>query len=583
MTSQQRHERFDWAGLGWAFLFFWYFSGVTHTLILLGDGASFVGFRQALLMSALWLAPLLASPRHARSIAGVIGVLLALCGLGGLGYWCIYGQEFSQSVIFILFESNLAESQEYVGQYLNWQIPLVLLAYLAGGWLLWRQVRPVPLQPRLRVVVPLLLVAAVLGKPFFGSLHDEGKLDAALDHLERRMEPAQPWQLVVGYHQYCKQLDNMQALLSANAQLPPLADFRDTHAGEPSTIVLVIGESTNRQRMALYGYGRDTSPELGAMREQLDVFSNVIAPRPYTIETLQQVLTFADQQNPDAWLQTPSALNMMKQAGYKTFWITNQQTMTARNTMLTTFSQQADEQVYLNNNRAQNARSYDDVVLAPFRQMLADPAPRKFIVLHLLGTHMSYRFRYPESAEHFKDRQGVPQWVSDDQLADYNGYDNAVRFNDHVVASLIRDFAATDPSGLLLYFSDHGEAVYDSPTDAVLGRNEAAPTAAMYTVPLIVWRSPQWKQQHPADWNRLLQRPYASMHMIHTLADLTGLRFAGFDPGRSLVSDSWREQPLWIGNPYGKKLRDFRELPGSGLDMPKLARLEDQGAGRQAQ
>ncbi|MFO6427989.1 hypothetical protein ACLBOM_34695 [Escherichia coli] len=30
-------------------------------------------------------------------------------------------------------------------------------------------------------------------------------------------------------------------------------------------------------------------------------------------------------------------MNMMKQAGYKTFWITNQQTMTARNTMLTVF------------------------------------------------------------------------------------------------------------------------------------------------------------------------------------------------------------------------------------------------------
>jgi heptose-I-phosphate ethanolaminephosphotransferase len=31
--------------------------------------------------------------------------------------------------------------------------------------------------------------------------------------------------------------------------------------------------------------------------------------------------------------------------------------MTKRNTMLTTFSEQADEQVYLNNNRNQNAAS----------------------------------------------------------------------------------------------------------------------------------------------------------------------------------------------------------------------------------
>ena len=77
----------------------------------------------------------------------------------------------------------------------------------------------------------------------------------------------------------------------------------------------------------------------------------------------------------------------MKQAGYKTYWITNQQTITKRNTMLTTFSKQADEQFYLNNNREQNARQYDGDVLDPFAKVLAEDAPRKFIVVHLLGTH----------------------------------------------------------------------------------------------------------------------------------------------------------------------------------------------------
>lgn len=96
------------------------------------------------------------------------------------------------------------------------------------------------------------------------------------------------------------------------------------------------------------------------------MFDNVVTPRPYTIEALQQVLTFADEQNPDAYLSTPSIVNVMKQAGYKTYWITNQQTLTKRNTMLTTFSKQADEQFYLNNNRNQNARQYDDDVFEPF-------------------------------------------------------------------------------------------------------------------------------------------------------------------------------------------------------------------------
>ncbi|WP_164171799.1 sulfatase-like hydrolase/transferase, partial [Stenotrophomonas maltophilia] len=80
---------------------------------------------------------------------------------------------------------------------------------------------------------------------------------------------------------------------------------------------------------------------------------------------------------------------------YKTFWITNQQTMTKRNTMLTTFAQQTDAQFYLNNQRSQNASQLDGAVLAPFAKVLDDPAPKKFIVVHLLGTHMNYKYRYP--------------------------------------------------------------------------------------------------------------------------------------------------------------------------------------------
>ncbi|WP_218058704.1 sulfatase-like hydrolase/transferase [Gilliamella sp. App4-10] len=67
------------------------------------------------------------------------------------------------------------------------------------------------------------------------------------------------------------------------------------------------------------------------------VFNDVVSSRPYTTDILQQVLTFADEQQPDLYLKTPSLIHIMKQAGYKTFWITNQQTMTKRNTMLTVF------------------------------------------------------------------------------------------------------------------------------------------------------------------------------------------------------------------------------------------------------
>ena len=570
MTTVQaaagRGVRVDWAGLAWAFLFFWYFSGVTQALIQLTGTAGFTGFRQAFLLSSLWLIPLLLFPARARLLAALIGVPLWLCSLAGFGYFLIYGQEFSQSVIFILFESNVSEGREYLAQYFAWWMVPAFLAYGLGAWLLWRRIRPVYLPRRAAVLASVVLFAVSLGYPAVRQFLKQDDPHSAFEHFAARLEPATPWQLLVGYQQYRSQLDNMQALLDGASRIPPLTALQDAHAGQPATLVLVIGESTNRQRMSLYGYGRETTPELDKLRGQLQLFDNVVTPRPYTIEALQQVLTFADQQHPDAYLRTPSLIRLMKQAGYRTYWITNQQTMTKRNTMLTTFSEEADEQVYLNNNREQNARQYDGDVLEPFARVLGEDAPRKFIVVHLLGTHMSYQYRYPPQYERFTDHRGAPAHVSDDQLPTYNSYDNAVLYNDFVVSSLIKRFAASDPNGFLLYLSDHGEAVFDAPKPEVLGRNEAAPTSPMYTIPFMLWQAPKWQGR---DYAFARQRPYSSANFIHTWADLAGLRFAEFDPSKSLVSARFEARPLLIGNPQQpQNLIDF------SLIRPKAEQLD---------
>lgn len=557
---------FDWAGVLWLFAFFWYFSGITQLLIQLTGTSGFSGFRQAFVMSALWLAPMLAFPKRTKLLAALIGVVLWACSMASLGYFFIYQQEFSQSVIFIMFESNVSEAGEYMTQYFAWWMIPAFLAHTAFAYFLWTRLRPVYMPRGRAFVAALAILIAVVGYPLIKQTQRTGSFAGGFEKFEDRIEPAVPWQMAVAYHRYLDTLAGMQDMLHSTSKVPPLHNLKVADADKPSTLVLVIGESTNRQRMSLYGYPRKTTPELDKLKDQLAVFDNVITPRPYTIEALQQVLTFADEENPDLYLSTPSLVSMMKQAGYKTFWITNQQTMTKRNTMLTTFSEQADEQVYLNNNRNQNAAQYDGDVIEPFNKALTDPAQRKLIVVHLLGTHMSYQYRYPPTFDKFQDRTGVPAGVRDDQVPTYNSYDNAVLYNDFVVSSLIKDYAKSDPNGFLLYLSDHGEDVFDSAGHNTLGRNENKPTAPMYTIPFMAWASPKWRENH--DWNFAadLGRPYSSSHLIHTWADMAGLSFDELDRTKSLVSDSFKPRPLMIGNPYE---REQRALIDFSLMKPK--------------
>lgn len=566
LSTTIERRSFSWAALFWALLYFWFFSTALQVFIIASGYSGTTGLRDSLLYSSLWLIPVFLFPARTRLIAALTGVVLWLSSLGALAYFVIYGQEFSQSVLFVLFESNTNEASEFFSQYFSLKLLAILMCYTLVALFLWTRLRPIYIPIPWRYGVALAILYGLIGHPLFNKIIlKQESTDSAINYLSARMEPAAPWQLISSYVQYRKQLSSLQSMLSANNALAPLTNFKDSTGDAPRTLVLVIGESTQRNRMSLYGYARDTTPRLNALRKSdpnFTLFNDVVTSRPYTIEILQQALTFADQQHPERYLSQPSLMNMMKQAGYKTFWITNQQTMTARNTMLTVFSRQTDRQYYMNQQRTQSAREYDTNVLAPFKEALADPAPKKLIIVHLLGTHIKYKFRYPPRWGKFDGKtDNVPDGLTKKQLTTYNDYDNANLYNDYVLSQLIADYKATDPNGFLLYFSDHGEEVYDTPPHTTHGRNEANPTRAMYTIPFFIWTSSQWQMTHLRDVNRYVDRKYSLMDFIYTWSDLAGLRYDGYDPTRSLVNPQFIQTPRLIGNPYRKdELRDFDTL-----------------------
>lgn len=545
------------AGLITTYLFFFYFSGCTHLLMKISGHTTSVGLRQAIYMSLLWFIPVLIFPRQQKSVATAIGIVLWLSSAISLGYYCIYQQTFSTSILFIIFESNIKESTEFVGQYFRWWMIPVLIAHTAIAYALWRTIKPIETSLRVRTGISIGIVVFLFAVPALGLCTSKRgcTLGTAIDRIQVRMEPAEPWQFIMGYAQYRKQLQEMENLRQANAALPPLSGLVDHNINANSTLVLIIGESTNRGHMGIYGYSRDTTPRLSAIKNELLLFDNVVSSRPTTIESLMQVLSFADQEHPTLYLEKPTLMNMMKQAGYRSYWITNQQTLTKRNTMLTNFSKQTDEQFYMNTSREQNSRQYDTNVLAPLAQVLKENAPKKFIVIHLLGTHLKYEYRYPEEYDVFKDGNGVTTTHDEDKLKYINRYDNAVLFNDFVVSSIIEQLRSTNTPTRMAYFSDHGEDVYDSPPHHILGRNESMPTAPMYTIPMIVWSSSNWQDadQQAAHMRANLQRPYSNAHFIHSWADLANISFDELDRTKSLASPLLKDYPLLVGDPFEPK------------------------------
>jgi heptose-I-phosphate ethanolaminephosphotransferase len=566
MKNQKENLIFSWSTLIFVILFFTYFSCALQLYIFFSGHSNAIGLRDSIIYSLIWLIPVFIFPKYTKKIATVYGLVVGGLSLIPVGYFTIYRQEFSQSVLFVMVESNFSESHEFVQQYLNVQLILVLIIYVSIGIYLWKKVEPVYVKNTTKWLISSFIAIYALMPLVISVAVKNSSFEKAGVHLLKRMETTVPWQLICSYWAYRSQLNNMEHILEHLESLPPLENLKDKNGNTPRTLVLVIGESTTRNRMGLYGYGRNTTPKIEQFKKEnpnLVVFNDVVSSRPYTIEILQQALTFADEQHPDLYLKTPSLIHLMKQAGYKTFWITNQQTITERNTMLTMFSKQTDKQYYMNNDRNQSSRQYDQSVFEPFKEVLADPAKKKFIVIHLLGTHMKYEFRYPKNGEHnrFKGKTSIPFNIDESKVSVYNSYDNAVSYNDYVTTTLFNLFKNSKENGFILYFSDHGEDVYETPPHDVLGRNEKSPTRTMYTVPFMLWESPQWIATHSNNYQDYVNRKFSTQDLIHTWSDLAGLSYNLFIPQKSLVNPNFYESIRWIGDPYDKKgLIDFDKL-----------------------
>lgn len=328
--------------------------------------------------------------------------------------------------------------------------------------------------------------------------------------------------------------------------------------GKIKNIVWIMGESTNRNHMGLYGYALPTTPRLKKRRDdgELLVFEDVISPHSTTIASLSKLFTFCDYESEKEWYEYSNLINVMNAAGYKTFWLSNQESSGIWGNVAQLFAGHSQVRAFTRIRESREDYGVEDGELFPvIDKALAQRGEKNFFVIHLMGAHGAYYNRYPYAFTKFSAKD-IPLDVCEDKKAVVAQYDNAVYYNDYVVDEILKRFEKEET--LVLYLSDHGEAVYDE--NGFAGHIEENPNRHMIEIPMLFWGSPSFRQKYPEKIERIraaLDRPYMTDDVMHTLLDLIDVKTAEFDPKKSVVNDEFDASRKRIFNEkdYDRQIR----------------------------
>ena len=498
-------------------------------------------------------------PRKVRFWVKALLYLL-LYGIAIVDVFCYirFESTLTPTMLMLVGETSSQEASEFLSAYLSWDIITselgwVLLLLLLH--VLWTLVRWLSHSIRQRMVLPkvnpfaITFLRAVLGALVVWLLYSAvtqtwnnkvamhrlfscntlGEVEHELTRKDQAKLYVPVYRLAFGI--YANRLASHQIIQLEAASTKIQVDSCSFHVPD---IVLVIGESYNKHHSQLYGYDKPTTPRQQAMAEEgsLVPFSDIVSSWNLTSFVFKHMLSLYAVGDSGEWCDQPLFPEVFRKAGYHVTFITNQ------------FLPQAKEAVYdfsggfflnhpevssrLFDKRNIKLYRYDDGVL---KELMANSQKPKanLTILHLMGSHVDYRARYPQKSF----RRFTPQMYNRPDLTDKQkqtlaDYDNSLLYNDSIVKAITNCFV--DKEALVIYMPDHGEEIFDdkpyvsgrrhnADIDYRLARNEME-------IPFWIWGSPKYIENHPYGWQSIQaakDRPMMTDALPHLLLYLGGI------------------------------------------------------------
>lgn len=478
----------------------------------------------------------------------IVLTIFAIGSLIDLAYTIFFRASLIPSSLEAIFLSNSKEAKEFISAYWDGKkaglIFLFVALYSGAIAMIALDSGAKPTTVEMWVVVVLLsyVIWGVFNKKY------KGVLPGFLGMLPTYISD--------------KKITNrlIEARMSRSEEIEEMIELSDLAA---NITLVIIGESATRRHHQLYGYTRETTPFLSSISNNVIVFKDMISNFSQTNPSLSYLLTAARLQSDDNPDEALSFIDVANKAGIETWWLSNQEPIKSTPMAIA----QCAKKRFFVELECIGKKFFDEELLPAFDEALASPAKNKLIVLHLMGSHLQYKERYPVEYNYFKTPLGINAYqkkLSSSKVSAINEYDNSIRYTDWIIREVHERLMQLNKEiqASMIYFSDHGEEVYD--TRNFKGHEPFNYSKPMFEVPFWVWCSDSFQQNNKENWQRLQTMKNEKLQLddfYHFVLHLSGVRSPLVQEQRSWLSKRYHANIRVV---YGENFDQLFSLSGRG-------------------
>ncbi|WP_420263811.1 phosphoethanolamine transferase [Candidatus Magnetominusculus dajiuhuensis] len=500
----------------------------------------------------------------ARRIKWFLALFIPFAVLSPLDMFFIYLYKYppTNSALRDVLETNTSEAAEFIqGFRVPAALTLAAVVVFAAVFIYCLKRMNSAVNTKGAAALSLIFIAVTLATFFTQQHGDENKYVAKAEVFETRIGKAYPIGVITHLTRFYlerRQLaKHRMAVENFQYKLKRPQDM-----SEREIFILIIGEASRAGNYSINGYSRTTTPNLSATSNLIS-FPNVCAPATVTRMSLPVMLTGTSPADYSSAYEKPGVITFFKKAGFETHWISNQIEMGIYDkSVKSVFTEEADDVTVLNSAKGDvrdNNIKYDEQIIPPLKKFIAESKSNKlFFVLHTIGNHYRYDYRYPNEFDVFKpsmkgrdDIRINDAFVRDLKI---NSYDNSVLYVDRFISDVIKYIASLDVPAAIVFQADHGEDIFDD-GGSLFGHGNKVVTKYVAHIPLIVWVSDAYMNSHPDKTAALSSNKDAKLgngFLFHSLLDMADISYEDSDLTKSVFSGKLKLNARGIINPSFK-------------------------------